>query len=321
MRHGFKVLLTAVVPLMALVTTSCGNKSISFDDALKYAAEHFDDNSLDTVPVDYTFNVNKFGADLNVNIIDSLGISSDVQIAFGLDNITTILRGDYYAYCISSALLTQVQNNYSTVSSLVMESFTKIPVDIIYETSNGGMRIVATTNGVTNNLVDLVKLAVSLLTSLSYLPVGAREAIIDKLFGDDDDDSKELEPIKPVFNNGTYISLEKALGKTKQSEKKFDMAVVVKFITELMAAGLSIGVDPTSSSTNDDFECYVASDSHGYINSGKLNLSGDIKISLVVATTAELISEHPYLSGIDGRYTISGNIGFDFSASAEFTNK
>lgn len=319
MKRGFNLLLLAVAPMVALTTTSCyGVKTINFNSAYTYAVDHFDINSLDTVPVDYSFEMSKLGGDLNINIIDNIGVSSDFKIAFGLDNITVVVR-DLYAYCMSSTVLSNIQNKYATVSSLVLESFTKIPLDLSYQLPNGGgMKVVLSTGGVTNNVVDLVRLVVSGLTTLSYLPEDTRNGIIDSLFESKENESEPIKPVPVKYTNIFNASTNSVVGEGE--EEKVDFGVIVKEVTDWMAHGLSISVDPTSSSTNDVFEAVVACESHGYINFASSKLGGDVNIGILITTTDEFASYMPPLAGIDGRYTVTGNFGIDFSLTADFTN-
>lgn len=283
MKSGLKVFLSAIVPMAALVTTSCGkNKKISYNEAIQYAMDHFDNNSLDTFIVDYTAHIDRIGADITISILDDIGMTSDIHFAAGIGNIEAVARG-FYGYCMSTRVINTVQSNYATISSLVMESFTKIPVEVSYELVNGGMKASLGTSNASNNILDLVRLTAAILNALSYLPHTDRENFI-----------KGIQFLSP------------------------DAVKTLMTITDVMNKGLTISVDPSSSSMNDNFNAYVGCESHGYINSAGLSLNGEFNIGILLATTEAFDIEFPQYTSLAGRYSLSGSIGIDVSVTAEF---
>lgn len=304
--------LSTLIPVVALVTTSCdSNKQLSYTEALQYISDHYDQNSLDAVLVDYTVEVEKFGFDLNVNIIDDIGEMSDIKFAMGLGGITTVARG-FYAYCMSSQLVNKVQNAYATVSSLVMESYTKIPVEVNYKLVGGGMQVSFGTNSdaAVNILVDVIKLGVSALNALGALPREMRESILGGKSVVDNTPSVEPDP-----KLKSYANESSTLGKVK----KGDSTETLLYITDLIYDGLGISIDPTSSSKDDTFTTYIGCESHGYITSGAVDVGGDVDIGLLLTTTDTFSGKHPEVAGIGGRYTITGNLGFKATVNAEFS--
>lgn len=306
MKKKLNVFLLSALPLAALIMTSCGKHNVSYKDALTYAVDHFDNYSLDAIPVDYTFMTKKFGVDFDLNIYDDVGMTHDYKIAFGLDNITSVIRNQY-AYCMSSLFVNEVQNLYSTISSFAEEELIDIPVDLFYDIKgNGGMAITLGTGDAGNNLVNLFKATLSALTAVGYLPDQSIEKII-------------------------YSSLFNSLDNLFANLFKLQGRPLAAYIVASSSGALSINVDPNSFSTNDQLRVSIESESHGYTTNADFRLSGDLDLSMLFVVNEDKLAitesrmrtlgipaSIQELGGMGGRYTLVGTMDFNAAASADF---
>lgn len=310
MFKNMKHIALLALPVMALSLTSCGEytAAIPYDTMRNFAADHYDEHALDTVPADYVINFNKMEAKINVTYSTPTGGTDSFVISSGYNGIHITLK-DHYVFSLSSTMIDMIERYYSDFVSFVVKLQEEPPLELIYELIGNNCSKVDLTakDAVTGKFViRIVQTIVSMLDSFTstfgYLPNPWAE-----------NPEPVTNPILiEIYEQINTIGMFKKLLNPERSEVIFGIL-----------NGLALTISESSESHGDVFNTYVTTDSYGFINKLDFNFKSSFNISGIMQFKkydSDTPEEGDRPTGLEAPYSFSlnGSLNYDFDISAKY---